>query len=248
MLTLLRLASRLGRLIDLMGAFCLLTVITSAQGPISSYGMAYATIDENTLYIHGGVNLQPGGGMTQLSSQFYSLDLTQNWDTSSPPWKVLPVPPLTFSLSLSSHHSMTVSPNRQTLTLWSAFPVDTAANYSINTTAWSQVPLTTTSLRGLQITGTGLHAATDPTTGLVYIPAAGFHNTNKMARFSFLTGESILIESSPRFGVTAQNSYSFAWCQTRKSFILFSGDATIPAPFFEYSPRTNNWTILVCVS
>ncbi|KAG0307046.1 hypothetical protein BGZ97_000527 [Linnemannia gamsii] len=203
--------------------------------------MAYATVDENTLYVHGGVTLPPpgGGGTSNDTSQFFSLDLTQNWDTSNPPWKELTPSPHPTRIS---RHSMTVSPNRQTLTIWSTYP-NTAANYSISTASWTPVPLTP----GLLVFEIGLHAASDPTTGAVYIPGANILSDKMMAKLSFLTGMSTMIDLPPAI-VTARDAYSFAWCQPRKSFILFMGSNATSTSFFEYKTATNKWTLLVCSS
>jgi hypothetical protein len=137
---------------------------------------------------------------------------------------------------------MTVSPNRQTLTIWSTYP-NTAANYSISTASWTPVPLTP----GLLVFEIGLHAASDPTTGAVYIPGANILSDKMMAKLSFLTGMSTMIDLPPAI-VTARDAYSFAWCQPRKSFILFMGSNATSTSFFEYKTATNKWTLLVCSS
>ncbi|KAK5823547.1 hypothetical protein F5H01DRAFT_363211 [Linnemannia elongata] len=234
MLTPLCPARRFGLFTWALATLGLLTKTISAQVPTSVYGMAYATIDEKTLYIQGGINL-PANGPFELTNQFYSLDLTQNWDTSNPLWKALTPPINPTNVGNLSRHSMTVSPNRQTLTTWNLYLTSTIANYSIVDNAWTEVPFPT----GPQARGSGLHAATDPTTGSVFIPILSA-SINKMVRFSFLSETSSLMDVPPTL-VTAQDSYSFAWCQPRKTFILFSGNATTAVPFFEYNPASNKW-------
>ncbi|KAG0272680.1 hypothetical protein BGZ96_005226, partial [Linnemannia gamsii] len=72
--------------------------------------MAYATIDENTFYIQGGnIHPPPGGVVTKVTLQLFSLDLTQNWDAASAPWKRLAIP--SSNLPQTYGHSMTVSPD-----------------------------------------------------------------------------------------------------------------------------------------
>ncbi|KAG0282381.1 hypothetical protein BGZ96_000543 [Linnemannia gamsii] len=48
--------------------------------------------------------------------------------------------------------------------------------------------------------------------------------------------------------VNVQISYSFAWCQSKKAFILFTGDATTGNPFFEYTPSSDHWTNMASAS
>lgn len=242
MSTPLRPTRRLNSFSWLSATLCLLTAIVSAETPPASvYGMAYATVDENTLYIQGGIILPPLGGAAKLSNQFYSLDLTQDWNATSPPWKALPSP---SQLAQISSQSMTVSPNRQTLTIWSIYPT-LAVNYSLSSassspSSWTQVPLSV----GLIVSGTGLQAATDPTTGLVYIPGAGPLNNNYMVRYSYLTGLSTLI-SIPLTLISVLDSYAFVWCQPRSTFLLFAGNFISVNSFFEFSPLTSQWSRLV---
>ncbi|KAF9120905.1 hypothetical protein BGX30_002890 [Mortierella sp. GBA39] len=210
--------------------------MASAQAPASTYGMAYTAIDESTLYIQGGIILPPPGGTAKITSQFYALDLTQDWNATSPPWKALTAP--TTTVTQISSQSMTISPDRQTLTLWSVFPT-AAVNYSIADASWTKVPLSV----GLAISGNSLRAASDPATGAVYIPGVGPLNTNYMVRYNYLTGLVTLI-SIPLALVPALDSYSFVWCQPRKSFLLFAGNVSNVNAFSEYSPSTSQWTQL----
>jgi hypothetical protein len=242
MLTPLRLTRRLRSLSWHLAALYLFTATASAETPPASvYGMAYATVDENTLYVQGGIVLPLPGGSAKLSNQFYSLDLTQDWNATSPPWKALPSPP---QLAQVTSQSMTVSPNRQTLTIWSIYPT-LAVNYSLSGTpsspsSWTQVPLSV----GLIVSGAGLQAATDPTTGLVHIPGAGPFNNNYMVRYNFMTGLSTLI-SIPLTLVSALDSYAFVWCQPRRTFLLFAGNVSSVNSFFEFSPSMSQWSRLV---
>ncbi|KAH7056317.1 hypothetical protein BKA57DRAFT_489127 [Linnemannia elongata] len=230
---------RLSPLSWLLGTLSLLAAMASAQAPASTYGMAYTTIDESTLYIQGGIILPPPGGTAKIASQFYTLDLTQDWNATSPPWKAL-TPPTNVATTISSQ-SMTISPDRQTLTLWSVYPT-VALNYSIADASWTRVPLTA----GQVISGSGLHAATDPATGMVYIPGAGSLSTNYLVRYNYLTGLTTLI-NIPMALVPVLDSYSFVWCQARKSFLLFAGNVSNVNAFSEYSPSTGQWTQLITI-
>lgn len=84
----------------------LLSVMVSAQqGPVSAYGMAYTTVDDNTLYVQGGMTVPESGGLAYNTTQFYSLDLTQTgWDTLNPLWKALTYPASLASISSTYGH------------------------------------------------------------------------------------------------------------------------------------------------
>ncbi|KAF9541110.1 hypothetical protein EC957_003391 [Mortierella hygrophila] len=211
--------------------------MASAQTPASTYGMAYTAIDESTLYIQGGIILPPPGGTAKITSQFYALDLTQDWNATSPPWKALTAP-TTTATQLSSQ-SMTFSPDRQTLTLWSVYPT-VAVNYSITDASWTKVPFSV----GLVISGSGLRAASDPATGAVYIPGVGPLNANYMVRYSYLTGLVTLI-NIPLALVPVLDSYSFVWSYNGTKMILFGGDGSGPsvASLSILDIPTMTWTV-----
>ncbi|KAK3812443.1 MAG: hypothetical protein J3R72DRAFT_498684 [Linnemannia gamsii] len=224
------------------GSWSLLAVTVMAQSPVAPYStccMGYTTIDENTFYILGGIHYSDYDSSAAFASQFHSLDLTQSgWDTSSPPWKVLTYPtqlaPLT---STRSQHSISVSVDHQTFTLWATSTPNIVVNYSIQADTWTQ-PLN----RNLGISGYGIYAVTDPTTGLVYIPGAG--NTYSIAAvYNFATGITSYAPSSQPL-VTGSSYYSVVWSEYRGTFIYFSGNSTAN-PFFEFRPSTGQWSALV---
>jgi hypothetical protein len=201
--------------------------------------MAYATVNENTLYVHGGrVYPELGGSFIRLD-QFYSLDLTKGWDDITPPWKAIADP---ASLGLiTNYHSMTVSPDGQTLiTVWITGSSPLLATYNIQTGKWSQTSLA----GGRELGGVSFQAAADPTTGLMYIPGAGVLGNNDVIIYNFATGLTTRT-TIPSSLVAVQGSYSFIWNQVRKSFILFAGNPLTANPFFEYSPSTGRWSTLV---
>ncbi|KAF8933979.1 hypothetical protein BGZ47_010568, partial [Haplosporangium gracile] len=69
-------------------ALCgLLWRVSTGAPPTMAYFSAYVTVDESTLYMQGGSS----DSTTDITyNQFYSLDLTQSWDTSNPPWSEIP--------------------------------------------------------------------------------------------------------------------------------------------------------------
>ncbi|KAK3804798.1 MAG: hypothetical protein J3R72DRAFT_130096 [Linnemannia gamsii] len=230
---------QLGMAALIVGALCLQWV--SAQAPVSTWAMAYATVDENTLYVHRGIKT-PAPNQAIEVPQFYSLDLTKSgWDTSNPPWTVLTSHDMALSGDL---HSMTVSPDGKTLTTWymrdSKNPnAYLAANYSIADNSWTLVPFS----MALEFPQ---RPATDPTTGTVYIPGG---SVNSMIKYNFAQGQ-IITEPIPplvKTDFTTLYGYSFVWCQARKSFIFFTSDISIKSSFFEYTPSNSQWRLLPAI-
>ncbi|KAG0288969.1 hypothetical protein BGZ97_006605, partial [Linnemannia gamsii] len=131
--------------------------------------MAYTTIDENTFYTLGGAHYWSGKNSISHEKQFYSLDLTQSgWNTSNPPWKTLTYPSVLSPLSdTRSVYSIAVTPDNRMFSVWGLDGDDILVKYNIGYDYWTPVNITNTAA------GRGLHAVTDPTTGLVYIPGGG---------------------------------------------------------------------------
>ncbi|KAF9281288.1 hypothetical protein BGZ88_011684, partial [Linnemannia elongata] len=204
--------------------------------------MAYTTINEDTFYIQGG-SLVTGPDTYTNTSQFYSLDLTQpTWSTLNPPWKALSAYPFDLSAEAPSYgHSISVASDSSSFTLWISSP-NVVVTYNIASGTWKQVlpspPLTL-------FRGSDMQAATDPTTGLVYIPG-GEATYNMMSVYSFSTGMSPSV-TIPSTLMKAGGYYTFVWSQVRKTFIYFGGNAEASNPFFEFSPSLNKWTTLPTV-
>lgn len=217
----------------------LLAPLTSAQGPALVCCMAYTTINENTFFIQGGLLITGPGTSSSNTSQFYSLDLTQpTWNTLNPPWKPLTYPTTLVPLASTNGHSMSVAQDNSGFTMWMASNL--VATYTIGSNAWAQIlPTPPVTL----FKGTNLQAATDPTTGLVYLPGAA-GTPNSMSVYSSSTGMALSVPMPPTL-VAAGSFYSFVWSQVRKTFIYYGGNAATPNPFFEFSPSASKWTSMV---
>ncbi|KAF9177131.1 hypothetical protein BGZ49_005763, partial [Haplosporangium sp. Z 27] len=61
---------------------------SSADAPLPIQGMAYARVGSE-LFVQGGY-VAVNDTQTTVSGQFYALDLSTSWPTSSPPWRALP--------------------------------------------------------------------------------------------------------------------------------------------------------------
>ncbi|KAG9071519.1 hypothetical protein KI688_005731 [Linnemannia hyalina] len=115
---------------------CLLWSVVTAAGPQPAYFSAYATVDESTFYIQGGSNIS---NSSIIYDQFYSLDLTQSWNVTNPPWSALAVGLVPARLK-TVFHSISLSSNRKTLTFWDMYSLSPySANYHLDTNAWESM-------------------------------------------------------------------------------------------------------------
>ncbi|KAK5823545.1 hypothetical protein F5H01DRAFT_376459 [Linnemannia elongata] len=180
-----------------------------------------------------GVSYGPAGPTT---NQFYTLDLTQpTWTTMNPPWRARVYPESLNLIARINKHSISVSPDKQNITFWVAYP-GMVLNYTIATDTWTQVP------KPSQLTSSGdLHAETDPRTGLVYYP--GGYNNVSMGVYNPAT-QSFTPATSPN-GFVNDRFYASVWSELRNT-LIFYGNTPIRAtnPFVEYSTSSNKWTAL----
>ncbi|KAK3814518.1 MAG: hypothetical protein J3R72DRAFT_503797 [Linnemannia gamsii] len=215
--------------------------LTEAPDVVSH--MAYATVSEHTLYIQGGykfITLEVKG----LYRQFFSLDLTQSWSTSNPPWtEVSAADTPNYTQLTAGGHTMSVSEDNNTLTLWDiGFPsfFEMSYMYHINTHSWEVV----TGLPPPNSTSRGFYqAATDPTTGRVYIP--GRLANNSMLQYDFSTRSMTAVPMPLGVGATTWNHYSFIWNEVRGAFLLFGGEGTpsVGSYLYEFKPSSSTpWT------
>ncbi|KAK3823798.1 MAG: hypothetical protein JOS17DRAFT_753404 [Linnemannia elongata] len=223
--------------------FCsLLWSISTEASPNSAVFASYATVEESTLYIQGGVNTISGDNMYQ----FYSLDLTKNWDISNQPWsEVITADPIPAKLETWGH-SISLSRNQKTLTFWNINgSVSYAASFHLDTNTWEALPplnLLTKKHFSVEI----IKAATDPRTDQVYIPGG---SDKGMLVYSPDSKSSTALELGPSGkNGTYWSAYSFVWSDVRKSFLYFGGYDFPGAGslyFYEYSPgRLSPWSPL----
>ncbi|KAG0063797.1 hypothetical protein BGZ89_009603 [Linnemannia elongata] len=146
----------------------------SAVAPAPAYSSAYATVDENTFYIQGGANVS---NIDIKYDQFHSLDLTQNWNVTNPPWSAVAVGTVPARLK-TAYHSTSLSRDRKTMTFWNIYSLSFySINYHLDTNAWDDVSIP----QSLQPSGLALaRAATDSTTDRVYIPGGASNNSMLM--------------------------------------------------------------------
>ncbi|KAH7056292.1 hypothetical protein BKA57DRAFT_433807 [Linnemannia elongata] len=235
--------------------------------PISVYAMAYASINEEKLIIQGGVDYQTPT-LTPNVNQLMFLDLTLPfWDVTSPPWSYIPIGvPIPANLT-TAFHSMSVSSDRNSFMIWDPNSPGSLTSFDMSKETWT--PLVVPA--GFQISEKGLKAATNPLTGKVYIPlgdrkmlmlvwdpvttsfgagAAALGPTPSVAAPDGTlpsgagTVSSELMPDAVKEGMIG---YTWTWCPSRKTFILFGGiPGTDPtAPYLhEFQPKGSKWTVM----
>ncbi|KAF9350027.1 hypothetical protein BGX26_011745 [Mortierella sp. AD094] len=219
--------------------FELLLASVSAEAPTPVASMAYATVDESTLYIQMG--LLPGG--TMATNAFYSLDLQSNWNTANPPWKNL-VSNSTMQQAPSGFGpSMTVSANKQSLIIWGGF-FSKISTYDIGTGSWSVSSESPSNSSPQQ----GLKAVTDPSSGLVYIPS-GANQGNNMMEYNPTTGATRSLPMPSEFAGYGLGYYSAVWSTQRNSILIYGGhlitaNSSANEQLFEYKPAASTWSLI----
>ncbi|KAF9570323.1 hypothetical protein EC968_001988 [Mortierella alpina] len=213
-----------------------LSALTFAQFPVSVTYMAYATIDEKTLYIQGGSVVSK-----DTTTQFFSLDLTQpSWDTSSPPWRLLTSGEGQQSAPKTWGQSMTLSRDQQNLIVWNTFGTISIFNLATSTWAGSH-PLPPNSTDWI-----GLKSITDPNTGYIYVPS-GSNNGASMTLYDPARDTAIPLPSAPAAVMDrGLQYYSLVWCSLRNSMLVYGGlinPGNAPSPFLiEFQPATSTWS------
>ncbi|KAF9143070.1 hypothetical protein BGX30_001445 [Mortierella sp. GBA39] len=227
----------------------------TALTPISVYGPAYATINENLFIIQGGADYQ-NATLSIPVSQFMALDLTrQSWNTSNPPWiPMIFASERHFPEALTTYnHSMTVSLDQKTITIWDSGMPGSVTLYNLTDGAWRFIyhPLE------MQHSDKQLKAEVDPTSGLIYLPlgydaqimqvydplapTSGAETEGKSPQAAagpdaasplvFGRASGIVMADGVKRGSTG---YSWMWSSIRSAFILFGGRIGDGAPDVPY--------------
>ncbi|KAF9545550.1 hypothetical protein EC957_010859 [Mortierella hygrophila] len=233
-------------IVALSTVLCLIT----AGPPIPVHSMAYATVNEKTLYIQGG-----DPGQIPYANQFCALDLTQpNWNTSNPPWTILGAGAGFTGAPASANHFMTVVDDGQSLMIWSSVDRNNAATnssgiveYKISSSTWL-ARQESDDANGTFATYPGFakSGATDPGTNLVYIPAV-YQKDTGMTVFNITAAAiSNKFESSittapmppPLVEGRVLTGHSTVWSGYRGSLLVYGGRYEVPPT----NPTTNSTT------
>ncbi|KAI1319155.1 hypothetical protein EDD11_004798 [Mortierella claussenii] len=153
------------------------------------------------------------------------IDLSTSWTISNPTFKKLADGPANF-LAPSA-----LSANSQS---WAMIANGTTYIYSIKSGTWA-APLTLS-----QLNGTGnLAAATDPTSGMVYIPNGILvPPALSMLRINLVTKSFDSVAMLPSLNTSV--GFSVVWSTVRRSMIFYGGHVD---GLYEYSP-TEGWADL----
>ncbi|KAG0254621.1 hypothetical protein BG011_005619 [Mortierella polycephala] len=221
------------RILNLSILFGFVTHHVTSQIPMTCTRMAYVTDSRKTLYIHGG-NCEGFG-----ASQLFSLDLTQQSLTKSmPSWKELTPAQGSATPPAAEAHSMTISQDSRTLTLWVG---DLTYSFNLMTMTWTGPEILSKNATNCP----ALRAVKDLRSGDVYVPE-GYNEGTQMAiyryngRFSWAP--------MPTAAVMPLESwlYSAVWSTLRGTMLLYGGndlDSDQGSQFLvEYDPRTNAWS------
>ncbi|KAF9567050.1 Multiple epidermal growth factor-like domains protein 8 [Mortierella alpina] len=213
-----------------------------AESPVPVTAGAYATVDEKTLYVQGGISAMVNGSITGQTNQLYALDLTQEWNATNPPWRSVPVSSGTSPILWG--HWMAYSKATNSLVVWSPSVKPVLYTYSITTNASviTQKPLPAKHTKFEK-----LKAVTDPNSGLIYVPS-GMNNGTEMSVYNPSNGTLTSVAmASPMVMTNAVAYYSAAWSTQRNSMILYGGffyfDEKEGNPYLiEFDPRTGSWS------
>ncbi|GJJ72473.1 hypothetical protein EMPS_04831 [Entomortierella parvispora] len=237
---------------------------TSSQSPVAVVGPGYATAS-GKLYIQGGLTIINDliNPLAAETSAFFSLDLTIPWNVTSPPWKSISVGN-EFPVA-NSYQSIAVTPDKTRLVFWGSFspPRNTSLLvYNIPNNTWSTTPIIPL-LKPGQLTaiplGNYMSSVIDPAStekglGVLYAPSGCSDTTVSYPPVeeglcqTDLDKKTFAVGYMPGGQVPANvQSYSFVYCSTRKSMMLYGGNGgtnLINPSLYEFNPSTVSWTLL----
>ncbi|KAF9102046.1 hypothetical protein BGX27_011217, partial [Mortierella sp. AM989] len=184
-------------------------------------------IENKALYVEGG-----SLSLKTATRQAFSLDLSVSWSINSPPYKQIPDGPriegAANAITGDGQGMLVVSNSSVNVFNFQA----ERWNRTLNIANFNNIP--------------GLAAATDPESGLTYIPngAKTSSNSTAMLQLDTTMGKVTHIPMHPK--VAALLTISTAWSATQKSLYVFGGIAVpsneFQAELFTYSPKSG-WSV-----
>ncbi|KAK3816982.1 MAG: hypothetical protein JOS17DRAFT_778626 [Linnemannia elongata] len=207
--------------------------------------MAYITIDENTLYIQGGIDPSDTNksSLAAKSKQFFTLDLTRPtaWNTTATtlPWTQLNTDG--DSGPAAYGHFLFAAPKRRNISVLDPRGTNSSImSYNLDANRWTKAgdqPKELTAIPGLQ-------AVAHPTSGLVYIPSGRDNADGDMLIYdptTSITTWTPMPSRDPNNGLQFYG-YSFVWSSYRGSFLIFGGGGDVGSYFHEFKVSYNSWT------
>ncbi|KAG0038753.1 hypothetical protein BGZ83_003000, partial [Gryganskiella cystojenkinii] len=204
--------------------FILLIVLIQATGailPSPNYAVQFTAIDEKILYVHGGSN-SPGG--------LFSLDLTQNFNDTSPPWTALAAGPTIAG------QSMTNDVNTTHLFLWN-MAGNYVTCYTIASNEWTRMGNIST-----QPYDGNMQVVTDQDTDILYM-ANGRKMNGRTCVITYNAATDVdICYNIPAVPVDLQSSAA-VWSTHRRSMLVYGGaiNGSAVSTFYEYITGTRQW-------
>ncbi|KAG0237263.1 hypothetical protein B0O80DRAFT_440523 [Mortierella sp. GBAus27b] len=195
--------------------------ISYAFQPTTTWGSTSSFADNRALYISGGSTAVQGDSTT---TQTFMIDLSVSWSVGAPVYKQLPDGPASFSATGA------LSPDAKE---WLVMLNDTGYIYNVDGSSWSS-PLTNSNF-----TRNRLSAATDPDTGIVYIPN-GIRDASGKNRLLAIDVAKRTINTIPMFQNLSTSAISASWSQAIGSLVITGGPTN---GLYTYNP-TKGWSDL----
>ncbi|CAO3563818.1 unnamed protein product [Mortierella alpina] len=201
--------------------------------------MAYTTVDESTFYVQGGFSGYRTDNTMELTDQFFALDLTKNWTSTSPRWEQLN-PASAVAGPKVWGHSMAIS--KSSVVIWSNQASLGVFTFSLTDRTWgAPVGLPTGFSSNFK-----LRAVLDPSTGLVYVPY-GMGTGENMPVYNSNTRSYLPTVPMTPATVIAPGSYGFSsvWSTQRSSVLVYGGRTAVASTntfLAEYSPTRKTWS------
>ncbi|KAG0357251.1 hypothetical protein BGZ54_000399, partial [Gamsiella multidivaricata] len=218
----------------LANPFTLLSQAQTSSVPLTVSGPAFARTTTR-LYVLGGQYATINYG------QFFSLDLANSWNSTTPLWTQLNDGPQ------QTIFPAVFSADQKTMVTFHSGNSAFAYHYSVVTGQWTRA-----TVQAQYGDYQGIGAVTDPNTGLVYL-AGGYTSAdrNSMNVYNFVTDTMSANALPPSTTVFPNRAYyANVWSQKRKSILYFGGyNSTLGAipngnTVTEFVPSTSAWSTL----
>ncbi|KAF9345796.1 Acyl-CoA-binding domain-containing protein 5 [Mortierella sp. AD094] len=179
-------------------------VHSQAFTPSVTYGSSSVFIEGRGLYIQGGYS-----NTLNAVSQTFMIDLSTPWSTSNPVYRKLPdgIP--------EGKSASALSPDKQS---WFVMSNSTAYSFNFNSSKWTNI-FSSISLNPML----GLTGATDPSTGLVFIPNGQLTPAGDQAMLRVNLGTNTFDNVPMVTGLLSLSSFSTAWNSVKNSLFVFGG-------------------------
>ncbi|CAO3566135.1 unnamed protein product [Mortierella alpina] len=197
-------------------------MLRSAYAPDPVWGMASTSLENQFMLVHGGVPKQSASCVGTT----FALRLNTSWNTSQPDIVQLldGFPGNTFASALSSD-------NRT----WFVVANSTPHKFHIGNGTWTDLEYLSTLTNE-----TGLRAATDPVSGMIYFAnGLSINGSHSMLQYNLTTDTSSAIPMDSR--TMGLSDSAAVWSTARGSMLvhggIFSGSEEVQQRLYEFDPN-----------